>query len=239
MTKQKWDIWTLDGERSRVIRRSVNERQWLAMQGDRTLWRVPAGFTMELVSQVGEEDGNGRPRKLTKEQFWEEMEAITREIEISKAAWASQLGLTQQDKNNHPTKKGIDAVQKKNQRRDEIEKALEDQQDLSPQERWNVWVIDCVEMTCEITYSDVAIEDANDFKAVWKDSRSQVVILPSGFEIVGREEQARKLGEVASQLLDLSFGNVEDSEESASIHTAFHEAVVNGISAHDRNMTLK
>ena len=148
-----------------------------------------------------------------REQFIEEMESRTREIELMKTNLFKELGLSQEP--------------------------LEDQSDSSPLERWYVWLVDYVEMTCETVYCDVAIEEANEFKSVWKDTKSQVVILPSGFEIVNREEHARKLGEIASQLLDLSFGNVDDNEESASIHTAFHEAVINGLPAHDRNMTLK
>ena len=106
--------------------------------------------------------------------------------------------------------------------------ALDDQQDSPPPERWNVWVLDLVEMTCEITLADVDLEEAADFKSVWTDTKSQVVILPTDFEIANREEQAGKLGAIASQLLDLSFGTVDDAKASSRIHEAFHKAVVAG-----------
>lgn len=48
---------------------------------------------------------------------------------------------------------------------------------------FNVWVIDCIENTCEIVLESVCIEDATDYKSVWKDKDSLVVILPVGFEV--------------------------------------------------------
>lgn len=148
--------------------------------------------------------------KQTREQFCEEMESRARDLEIQKAKVASIMGWAAPEP------------------RTKNEESLEDDSDWSQPEQWDVWLVDYVEMTCETVYCNIAIEDANDFKSVWKDTKSQVVTLPSGFEIVNREWRARKLGEVASLLLDLSFGNTEDDEESSRICTAFHEGVANG-----------
>ena len=148
--------------------------------------------------------------KQTREQFIVEEEARARDIQIQKAEVARLLGWAAPEPSA------------------EIEESLEDDSEWAQPEWWDVWVVDYVEMTCEAVYCKVAIEDANGFKFVWKDAKSQVVILPSGFEIVNREEQARKLGEVASQLLDLSFGNAHDDEGTSHVNTVFHEAILNG-----------
>ena len=242
MTDQKWDILTMDGNQARIVERSVSETQWQAIEGDRSLWRVPAGCIRQLVSKVGVgDDGNrygftyiamsteragsskGEQRFqpiLTQEHFWEEMEAKYGEIKTLQATWAAELErLTQQGKgnNNQPGPEPLADG-----------KAHNDQQDSPPPERWNVWVLDLVEMTCETTLADVDLEEAADFKSVWTDTKSQVVILPTDFEIANREEQAGKLGAIASQLLDLSFGTVDDAKASSRIHEAFHKAVVAG-----------
>jgi hypothetical protein len=241
MKDQKWDILTMAGNQARIVERSVSETQWQAMEGDRTLWRVPAGSITKLVSKVGVgDDGNrygftyiamstepadsskGDQRFqpiLTQEHFWEEMEAKYLEIKTLQATWAADLErLTQQGINNQPG--GPEPLADG--------KALDDQQDSPPPERWNVWVLDLVEMTCEIALSDVDLEEAADFKSVWTDTKSQVLILPTDFEIANREEQAGKLGAFASQLLDLSFGNTDDAKSSSRTHEAFHKAVVAG-----------
>jgi len=48
---------------------------------------------------------------------------------------------------------------------------------------WNVWIVDCIENTCEIVLESVSIQDAKDYQSVWKDKDSLVVILPLGFEV--------------------------------------------------------
>ena len=48
---------------------------------------------------------------------------------------------------------------------------------------WDVYVVDFVEKTCELVLENVSIEEAMDFKSVWKDTESLVAIIPLGFEI--------------------------------------------------------
>ncbi len=95
--------------------------------------------------------------------------------------------------------------------------------------KYDVCVIDYTEQTTQVVLNAVPLEDAKDFESVWREPESLVVIVPCGYEIVNREEQARKLGEIVSLLLDLSFGQSEDDEESNRINTAFHEGVTNGL----------
>ena len=113
----------------------------------------------------------------TKEQFCEEMEARSREIETMKTNLFAEIGLSPEP--------------------------LEDPSDSPLPERWDVWVIDHIEMTSEIVLNSVEIEEAKEFESVWKET-------------------------VASQLLDLSFGNADNDESSSRVNTVFQEAVIRG-----------
>ena len=68
--------------------------------------------------------------------------------------------------------------------------------------RWDVYVVDFIERTCEIVLTSVPMEDAKDFRSVWKDADSQVVILPDGFNIIELELETAQ-----SELNSLNTGN--------------------------------
>ena len=55
--------------------------------------------------------------------------------------------------------------------------------------KWDVYVVDFVESTCEIVLASVPMDEAKDFQSAWKDGDSQVVILPDGFAITGGDDE--------------------------------------------------
>lgn len=48
---------------------------------------------------------------------------------------------------------------------------------------WDVYVVDCIDGTCEIVLTSVSFQDAKSFQSVWEEPDSFVVILPFCFEV--------------------------------------------------------
>ena len=53
------------------------------------------------------------------------------------------------------------------------------------QQKWDAWVIDYLEMTCEVVLESIPLEDANDFTSSWVEPDSLAIGLPVGFRLFG------------------------------------------------------